>query len=83
MESGSPKIQEEIQRLSKFPSENPSPVLRVAGDGTVMYANESSRSLLDAWSADQGGDWTLDYSITCPEPTPTQNTTWGQIKSTY
>jgi len=24
--------------------------------------------VLDAWSTDQGGDWTLDYLITCPTP---------------
>jgi hypothetical protein len=39
--------------------------------------------ILDAYSADQGDIFTLDYTITCPEPTPTQDTTWGQIKSTY
>jgi hypothetical protein len=39
--------------------------------------------ILDAYSSESGGDFTLDYTITCPEPTPTQNTTWGQIKSIY
>jgi hypothetical protein len=39
--------------------------------------------ILDAYSSAQGDIFTLDYSITCPEPTPTQSTTWGQIKSTY
>jgi hypothetical protein len=39
--------------------------------------------ILDAWSSESGGDFTLDYTITCPEPTPTQSTTWGQIKSIY
>ena len=33
------EAQEEIRDLAKFPSENPSPVLRIAGDGNVMYAN--------------------------------------------
>jgi hypothetical protein len=40
--------------------------------------------ILDAWSTDSGGNWTLSYDVGyCPEPTPTNNTTWGQIKSTY
>jgi PAS domain S-box-containing protein len=40
---------EEISSLAKFPSENPNPVLRVAKDGTVLYANEASLPLLDTW----------------------------------
>jgi hypothetical protein len=39
--------------------------------------------ILDAYPTDIGGDWTLAYTITCPEPTPANSTTWGQIKSTY
>jgi hypothetical protein len=39
--------------------------------------------ILDAYSTDTGGQWTMTYDITCPEPTPTQDTTWGQIKSMY
>ncbi|MBU1700870.1 MAG: PPC domain-containing protein [Candidatus Eisenbacteria bacterium] len=39
--------------------------------------------ILDAYSAASGGPFTLNYTITCPEPTPTSKTTWGQIKSTY
>jgi PAS domain S-box-containing protein len=41
--------QEEISWLAKFPSENPNPVLRVARDCTILYANEASSALLDTW----------------------------------
>ena len=34
-----------IRALARFPSENPSPVLRVTGDGAVVYANDAARSL--------------------------------------
>jgi len=49
------RAEEEIRRLAKFPSENPNPVLRVGGNGSVMYANDASRPLLDAWGCDVGG----------------------------
>jgi PAS domain S-box-containing protein len=41
----------EIESLSRFPRENPAPVLRVARDGTVLYANPGSSCLLAQWGA--------------------------------
>ncbi len=41
------RAEAEIEGLARFPRENPNPVLRVAGDGTLMYANASSLPLLD------------------------------------
>lgn len=35
----------ETQDLARFPSENPNPILRVAGTGGVLYANEAARAL--------------------------------------
>jgi PAS domain S-box-containing protein len=43
----------EIRDLARFPGENPSPVLRVNGAGTILYANEASRSLLDIWDCQE------------------------------
>ncbi|HEB34833.1 MAG TPA: response regulator [Candidatus Aminicenantes bacterium] len=45
------KIEEEVERLARFPSENPNPVIRVAKDGIVLYANEASKPLLDHWDS--------------------------------
>jgi PAS domain S-box-containing protein len=51
----------EITNLAKFPSENPNPVLRLAGDGTVLYHNAPSDALLKAWGWKEdrplGGRW--------------------------
>jgi PAS domain S-box-containing protein len=41
------KAEEELQSLAKFPSENPNPVLRVAKDGTVLFANDAAKRLLE------------------------------------
>ena len=44
----------EIVDLAKFPSENPNPVLRIAGDGTVLYRNAPGTVLLKAWGWEEG-----------------------------
>jgi PAS domain S-box-containing protein len=41
--------EEQTENLAKFPSENPSPVLRIAKDGTVLYANSAGSDLLGNW----------------------------------
>ena len=40
----------ELKRLAKFPSENPSPVLRILDDGTLSYYNRASEPLLAVWN---------------------------------
>ena len=44
----------DIQSLAKFSSENPSPVLRIAGDGTLLYINPAGVSLLPDWHLQVG-----------------------------
>ncbi len=51
-----------IRRLSVFPEENPNPVLRIARNGTILYANPVSGPLLAYWGLAGGQclpeDWT-------------------------
>jgi PAS domain S-box-containing protein len=49
------QTEEEIANLSKFPTENPNPVLRVQNDGRVVYANKASRGLLEMWGCEVNG----------------------------
>jgi diguanylate cyclase (GGDEF)-like protein len=42
---------EEIERLAKFPEENPNPILRVDPEGVILYANAASAVLLHAWGS--------------------------------
>jgi len=49
------KAEEKTNNLAKFPSENPNPVFRIAGGGTLVYANEASGPFLNAGSCKVGG----------------------------
>jgi signal transduction histidine kinase/CheY-like chemotaxis protein len=71
----------QIVALSKFPSENPNPVLRVEKNGTIIFANNAGTILLDYWGTQTGQsvpeDWhkhvsdvlhsgkSKDYEIKC------------------
>lgn len=44
----------EIRSLAAFPSESPSPVLRVDPRGAVLYANAASETLLGRWGCQLG-----------------------------
>lgn len=45
---------ENIRSLSLFPSENINPVLRIADDGTLLYANPAAVSQLPEWHLEKG-----------------------------
>jgi len=48
------RAMEEMEKLAKFPTENPNPVLRISKDGTVLYYNSASESLLKNWHYKEG-----------------------------
>ena len=41
------RMQEELDRLARFPSENPNPVLRISQEGMVLYANRPGQAFLE------------------------------------
>jgi len=43
--------EDELEMLSRLPSENPHPVMRVSPDGTLLYSNPAAQPLLDSWKA--------------------------------
>jgi PAS domain S-box-containing protein len=45
---------EQIQILSRFPTENPNPVMRITPEGLLLFANSASRPFLDMWKAEVG-----------------------------
>lgn len=53
--------EEIIRQLARFPDESPSPILRVAMDGTIMYANQMSISLLHLWQTSVGQQLNEEY----------------------
>jgi len=48
------KAEENIHNLAKFPSEDPNPVLRIAKEGAVLYANAAGSELLKKWECTVG-----------------------------
>ena len=48
------RAQVERDSLAKFPEENPNPVLRVAHDGTILYANPGAAVVLAHWGCSPG-----------------------------
>ena len=48
------KAAERIEQLAAFPEQNPSPVMRVTGEGVLTYANRPSSLLLEGWRGSVG-----------------------------
>lgn len=44
----------EIENIARFPSENPNPIFRIDGKGTILYGNLAGNSLLSAWNSKVG-----------------------------
>jgi PAS domain S-box-containing protein len=55
------QLLEEIQSIGRFADENPNPVIRVSGDGKLLYANRNSATLLKSLGCKPGqtlpDDW--------------------------
>ena len=47
-------LEGQIEAINRFPDANPNPVLRVAGDGRLIYANAASEPLLAALGLEKG-----------------------------
>jgi PAS domain S-box-containing protein len=47
--TGKQRAQTRAAALARFPAENPYPIMRIRGDGTLIYANDSSDEILEQW----------------------------------
>ena len=54
------KAEDQIRSLAKFPRENPNPVLRIGGDGKLLYANPPAVELMELISSTLGGEVTSE-----------------------
>ncbi|MFH0965064.1 MAG: transporter substrate-binding domain-containing protein [Planctomycetota bacterium] len=48
------EAEKEIERLARFPAENPNPMLRVSREGVVLYANRTGETILHRLGAAVG-----------------------------
>lgn len=55
------RAEQDIENLAKFPSENPFPVLRIARDGTILYANSAASGFLRQWGRQVGKSVPADW----------------------
>ena len=46
--------EQEIRGLAKFPAENPNTVIRIDGNGTILYCNPPGKPLLAEWNCKVG-----------------------------
>ena len=53
--TGKRRAEEELRRTAQFPAENPNPVLRIAAQGALLYANEPARGWLAILGWQAGG----------------------------
>ena len=58
------QIEEKIKSISKFPDENPSPVLRFSKKGEILYASKSSAALMKQWGRSIGESVPQDWQKT-------------------
>ena len=81
------QAQEEIKSLSKFPDENPNPILRFSKSGKILYASKSSAPLLKKWRIKVGekvlADWKkkIEKSFTSDENQEIEAVVEGRILS--
>jgi len=51
--SAQKQARQEIERLAKFPAENPNPVMRISSSGAILYSNLAAEKLLEEWQQDK------------------------------
>ncbi len=56
------RVEQENAKLTRFPAENPNPVLRVDLDGRLVYANKASAPLLELWGCEVNGYLPQEYA---------------------
>ena len=60
-------IEAQVQSISRFPDEDPSPVMRISAEGMVLYANRSSEPFATHWGCEQDfpipEDWRTYLSV--------------------
>jgi len=67
--------EDDVQIMAQFPADNPNPVMRIAGDGRLLYANSASRHLLNFWDVKEGD--TLSDEVLAPLR---ESTVHGELK---
>jgi PAS domain S-box-containing protein len=65
--TGRKLAEEQIERLSRFPSENPNPVLRVSARGVLEYANVAADTFRQTMRVEVGGTVSAEWQARIAE----------------
>ncbi len=60
------QMEQELNSMAQFPRENPLPVMRMGYDGTLLFANQASQSVLAAWG-EQYANAPSDVAVKLPD----------------
>ncbi len=55
------EAEEQAQLLTRFPTENPDPVLRINHNGKLLFANNASQILLKSWRTHIDGELPIEW----------------------
>lgn len=61
------EAQEQVERLARFPAENPEPVMRLDQHCRLIYANDASKPILDLWKRGVGDTLADPAQAVCRE----------------
>lgn len=73
-------IEEELESISRFPAENPSPVLRIDRSGTILFINSCGQKLLQPLNCTIGNRIPLQWHRTTTEAYKNQETRKMEIE---
>ncbi len=55
------QMQEKVESLARFPTENPNPIVRVGSDGSFLYGNAASTGFLQLLGCEIGGHLPMSW----------------------
>lgn len=61
------RVSQQIERISRIPEENNNPVLRVSGEGVLLYANPASKHFLTHWGIQTGDSLPHEINAACKQ----------------
>ena len=60
-------LKKEIEVITKFPDQNPNPVLKISEEGKLLYTNQAGTFIKNQWGIELGDNVPVSYThLTLP-----------------